>query len=280
MTSLRIRMAMLSLAVVLLLPACSSQQADLSSPADLEDSGIQHNDEPLPTIVSGGAISTVPPTSTPLVTPTSEVILYELIRLRGYLRDTQSTLLELYQEVPQIPPHERSQLEQQMGELIVETSNYLIVIEQLMDQASPEDREAAKGSLQRLLADLQEIESITDESQPRSNVDTTSTPVPLPETDMSMTDLVRKMESVQQQIPPRLQQLSAQQLQAVVGSMADVIGDLDELTSYTASTFGRLDMDQQEAFADEGEGIYDVVLRMDWTPAEETPSPWFYPTGP
>lgn len=267
-------------ALALLLSACSAQQADISFTVDTEESIMQGTAEPLSTAVYGAAISTVTPTATPIATPTSEPMLYELIRLRGYLRDTQSTLLELYQEMPQINPNDRPQLEQQIGELIVETSHFMAVIEQLMDQSRPDDLNAAEGSLQRLQADLQEIQTVALESRPGADVETTPTPVTPVESDLIMADLVIEMGNVQQQVPPRLQQLSIEQLQAVVGIMADVIGDLDELTGYTASTFSRLEMHQQEAFADRGKGIYDVAMGMEWTTNDETPSPWLNPMWP
>lgn len=280
MISRRIQLGTLGLSLALLLAACSPQQADLSFDVDPEKNGEQNNTDTIETAISGTATSVATPTATPLATPTSEPVLYELLRLRGYLRDTQSTLLELYQEIPQLHPGERPQLTQQMGELIVETSHFVAVVEQLMDRASPEDREAAVGSLQRLQADLQCIQRLADESQADIDNYTTPTPAPLPESNPSMDDLVRKMETVRQRVPPRLQLLGDQQFQAVVGSMADVIGDLDELIGYTAPAFGRLSMDQQEAYADRGEGIYDVAMQMEWTSSEETPFPWISPAAP
>ena len=280
MASEKIHQGVLILGMALLLAACSSQQADLSFETDPKESRTQDIVESSPTIVFGEAISPAPPTSTPPATPTTGPVLYELLRLRGYLRDTQSTLLELYQEVPDISPSERLQIEQQIVELMAETARFMETIEYLMDQASPEDREAAKGNLQRLQADLQGIRSIANGNRSGANVDASPTPPPLAEVNLSMADLVYQMENVQQQVSSRLQQLSTEQLQAVVGTMADVIGDLDELTGYTALTISRLEMHQQEAFADRGKAIYDVVMRMEWASSEETPSPWIYPLGP
>lgn len=280
MASGRIHLGILGLGLALLLAGCSPQQADLSSAIDPRENVDKNSIDVFPTAVSGAVISTVTPTATLSATPTSGPALYELLRLRSYLRDTQSTLLELYQEIPKLPPGERAQLAQQLGELMAETSHFMAVIEQLIDRASPEDREAAVGSLQRLQADLQSIQRLANEGQAITNIDTTPTPAPLPESSPRMADLVLQMENVQQQVPPRLQQLSDQQLQAVVGSMADVIGDLDELIGYTSSTFSNLGMDQQEAFADRGEGIYDIVTRMEWTSGVETPSPWLSPMLP
>ncbi len=219
--------------------------------------------------------------TTQFATPTSEPPSFELVRLRQYLRETQSSLLEIHQSVQDSGPEHRPLLEQALINMVDEMASLGASLEQVAAGMTPADREAAVGAMQRLQADLQ----LMQEPSPLSSPPPTSrrplaTLTPLPDTKPTMAELVQLLEKTRRQTVANLGQRDPEQIQALVGSMADVVGDLAELVSYADTAFNALDTQQQESIAGQAEKLYEVAQETKWELARVIPVRTATPTRP
>lgn len=273
MATARLRPVLLALGFSLLLGGCTSTgsgpaDSTITGTADLQ--GITALSTPL--IQETGPLPSA--TATPAPTATSAPTLYELLRTRQYLRDAQSDLLDLYQEMPTVPPEQRQRLAQPLSQSMGEIAIFMAAIEEIVDQVTTTDRGAALATMQRLQADLQGMQRPVRQGTPiPSSGSTTATQPPLPDSSPRMEELIREMELTRQDTPARMPQMDASQMQGMAGSLADVIGDLDELMGYAEASFARLSPEGQERIADQAERVHREAQQIRWDTATETATP-------
>ena len=263
------RLILLALGIGFLMAACEPAEPAPVGSVDSEDEAtiLSAPDTPHTSQHSSATATAMP---TPTSTPAS---LYELMRVHQQLRETQSDLLDLFQEVPDMDAPQLQHLAQSLSDVLAETSRFMTLMQRATSGMSAEDRQAAAATLGRLQADLQGIQRAPDAAPSPNPRSPTSTPEPLVSGDLGMADTIRQMEQVQQQLPTRMQQMDGHEMQGVVGILADVVGDLDELMGYISSSFSQMSPDQQQQLADQAERMYTSAQRITWETAVETATP-------
>ncbi len=276
MREMRFLLVLLALGVGTLIAACEPAEPTPVGPVDSEGEATTLS-VPDASQVSQHSSPTATTMPTPTSTPAS---LYELMRVHQQLRETQSDLLDLFQEVPEMDAPQLQHLAQSLSNVLAETARFVTLMQRATSGMSAEDRQVAADTWRRLQADLQGMQRAPEAVPTPNPRSPTGTPEPAGSGDLRMADTIREMEQVQQQLPPRMQQMDARQMQGVVGILADVVGDLDELTGYVSSSFSQMSPGEQEQLADQAERMYTSVQHITWETAAKTATPASLPGLP
>jgi len=251
---------------------------------------------PLPTNVSafptpmevGGTSTTVTPSAA------------EARAIQQRLRDMDRDMLRLHQDLPRLTPQQRQQQAQLLADVMSEAGQVMTLMQQAMDQMTPEERQAADSAMQRMAADMQHMQQLLSAVTPGPagpGVAPGMGPGPGPGMGPGMMwgtpgtgpvgpggapamgQMGQQMGQMSQQMRAHVGQMDLQQMQAVMGDMADMAASMEQLMGQVEPALNRMTPEQRQALAQQVERMQATVQQMMQVagPGAATPSP--APTG-
>ncbi|MHB1160484.1 MAG: hypothetical protein ACYC66_01440 [Chloroflexota bacterium] len=206
------------------------------------------------------------------------------------MRDLHRDLLQVLRQLPQMGPEQRQQVTTLMADLMDEMSRFMLLMQPVVDQMTPEERQAAAEIVQRMHADIQQMRRAMPGATPMAGtpgpratpgagpmmvprgtpgagpmMSPQGTPGSWPAGPMGSADMEwmhQQMSETHQQLRTHMQQLSPQEMEAMVGHMADLTDDMNQLIDLMGPALGRVSPEQRLDLRQQLDRMQDIVREM------------------
>lgn len=170
------------------------------------------------------------------------------------LRDMEQDMLQLHAHVAAMEPEQRRQMAQLMADLMDETTQLMVLVDQAMDQATPAEREIIMSDLQRMQSTIQEMQ----QAMPVAAL----TPAPMMPDEPDMGHMAQQMDQMHEQMRTRLQEMDPAHMQTLMAHMGDLMGETAQLMVDMQPVFDRLSQEEQQALLQQTQQMQTTMQRM------------------
>jgi len=237
-------LTVIALVLVVLLAACAAEAPQTTMNTPTPEPGTMG-------VAPRSGSATTPGPATPRAgTPTVD----EMSPLRQHLRDMENDMIRLHAQMAQMEPQQQRQMAQLMADLMDETAQFMILVEQATDQMTPEEREAITDNLQRMQATMQDMQQTM----------TAGTPVPGPMDpgQPGMEQMGRQMDQMHQQMRTQMQQMDPEHMAELQAQMGDLMGEMAQLMVDLEPVLDRLSQEERQAMLRQAQQMQGTIQEM------------------
>lgn len=251
-------------------------------------------------VVQAGAATPTPAVAGARAAAPATPLPADVQSIQQQMRDLHRDLVQLHSQLPQMGPERRQQVATLMADLMDEMSRFMLLMQPVVDQMTPEERQEAEKIVQQMHANLQQMRRMmpwatpmaatpeprgtpgagpmgpqaTPGAGPTMSPDGTPWPIgPMGPGDMGW--MHDQMSETHRQFHTHMQQLSPQELELMAGHMADLTDDMNRLIDLMGPALARVSPEQRQDLKQQLDRMQDIVGEMMRVagPLPGTPSP-------